>query len=82
MKCPVCDNNTFDDADFEYNICPECFWEWDMIQVEEPDYAGGANRHCLRDYRKKYWEFKNENPNFSCKNEEDKEKMLQFERQR
>ena len=24
-------------------ICPVCFWEDDLIQLKDPEYAGGAN---------------------------------------
>lgn len=40
MKCPVCGNETFADKDYEYDICEECFWEYDLIQVDNPDYSG------------------------------------------
>lgn len=63
MICPVCGNNTFDEDDFEYMICPECYWEYDVLQVQEPDYAGGANCHSLNEYRKIYWNLKKENSN-------------------
>jgi len=81
MKCPVCENDTFDDDDFEYNICPECFWEYDIIQTEDPDFAGGANRHSLNDYRKIYLEQKKLDPDFSCRNEKDKELMIKLDHQ-
>lgn len=31
MRCPVCGNDTFDDNDYEYDICKECFGEYDSI---------------------------------------------------
>ena len=54
MKCPVCGNNTFSETNYEYDICKECFWEYDPVQVEDPDFPGGANVHSLNEYRKIY----------------------------
>lgn len=79
MKCPVCNNDTFDDNDYEYEICKECFWEYDVFQLENPDERTGANNHSLNEFKKKYNKLKQENPNFSCKNPKDKELMLKFE---
>ena len=41
---------------FDYDICPVCGWESDIVQNNEPDYAGGANDLSLNDYRKKWLE--------------------------
>ena len=76
MKCPVCDNNTFNDYDYEYNICKECFWEYDPVQVDDPDFSGGANDLSLNEYQKVYKELKRQNSKFSCKNEKDLKLML------
>lgn len=79
MKCPVCGNNTFDDTDYEYEICEECFWEYDITQVENPDYAGGANCHSLNEYKKIYYGLKNKNPDFSCKKESDMKLIIDLD---
>ena len=79
MKCPVCGNDTFDDNDYEYEICEECYWEYDKIQVKDPDFAGGANNHSLNDYRKLYFRLKTENPDFSCKNESDRKLIVDLD---
>lgn len=76
MKCPVCGNDTFDDNDYEYDICEECFWEYDLIQVENPDFPGGANHHSLNEYRNIYQKLKEINPSFSCKKEKDKKLII------
>lgn len=80
MKCPVCDKNTFDDKDWFYDICTECFWEYDPIQVAKPDYSGGANCHSLNEYREKYWTMKKMNSSFSCENETDMQHMVDWDR--
>ena len=71
MKCPVCGNDTFDDKNFAYNICPECFWEYDEITLDEPDLTGGANQISFNNYKKMYADLKKENPAFSCRHGED-----------
>ena len=73
MKCPICQNETFNEKDYEYDICKECFWEYDILQVKHPNYAGGANNYSLNEYKKLYEELKLRNPNFSCKNHNDRE---------
>lgn len=79
MKCPVCNNDTFDEKDYEWSICAECNWEYDSLQVEKPDYDGGANVHCLNDYRKIYKKLKKENPKFSCKNKDDRDLIIEID---
>lgn len=79
MRCPVCGNDTFVDSDYEYAICSECFWEYDLIQVENPDYSGGANNHSLNAYREIYKRLKEDNPSFSCQNKEDRELIVRLD---
>lgn len=79
MICPVCGNDTFDDNDYEYGICKECFWEYDLIQVENPEYSGGANKHSLNEYRKIYQKLKEANPSFSCRNDKDRKLIIALE---
>ncbi|MBR6402131.1 MAG: NUDIX domain-containing protein [Eubacterium sp.] len=80
MKCPVCGNDTFDEEDYEYEICPECFWEYDISQVNNPDLAGGANNHSLNGYKKIYEGLKKDNPQFSCQNESDRKKIVMMDK--
>lgn len=79
MRCPVCNNDTFDEKDYEYYICEECYWEYDVVQVSDPDFPGGANFHSLNEYRQIYESLKKQNPNFSCKNEEDREMIIKLD---
>lgn len=53
IECPVCGKYSFEE-DGDYDICPVCEWENDGLQLEKPDYAGGANRLSLNEYRKEY----------------------------
>ncbi|MBE6087086.1 MAG: hydrolase [Clostridium beijerinckii] len=57
-KCPCCGYFTFDEKpDGNYDIFSVCFWEDDPIQLNEPDYEGGANHVSLNQARKNYLEF-------------------------
>lgn len=76
MKCPVCGNDTFEDEDYEYCICEKCFWEYDSIQVANPNYSGGANCHSLNEYKAIYQKLKSDNPHFSCKNAADRDLII------
>ncbi len=79
MKCPVCGNETFPRKNYEFDICEECFWEYDPVQVENPDYSGGANCHSLNEYRKIYEGLKSRNPDFSCKNPNDRDLIVKLD---
>lgn len=52
-KCPVCGKYTFKDSSC-HDICPYCGWEDDGVQLNDPNYEGGANELSLTQYRKKY----------------------------
>lgn len=79
MKCPVCGNNTFPSENYENEVCPECYWEYDLLQVADPDYSGGANCHALNEYRNIYWDLKKKNPEFSCRNTADRQKIIKLD---
>lgn len=49
--CPCCHRGVIEES---HDICSVCGWEYDDVQNREPDFAGGANRLCLNDYRKAY----------------------------
>lgn len=82
MKCPVCGNETFDDNDYEYDICEECFWEYDSVQVNDPNFSGGANFHSLNEYKDIYQKLKDDNPHFSCKNDSDKDLIIALDHEK
>ncbi len=47
--CPCCGYKTFiEKPNGSYDICNVCFWEDDPVQLNDPDYEGGANRVSLR----------------------------------
>lgn len=57
IKCPCCGSFSFDEKAGNGDICPECFWEYDRIQQEDPDYRGGANSVSLAEARENYARF-------------------------
>jgi hypothetical protein len=57
LACPCCGHlTTPDDGSFpgSFVICPVCFWEDDDVQLDNPDFAGGANRPSLNQARSNY----------------------------
>lgn len=55
FACPCCGYKTFShEPDGSYNICGVCYWEDDPLQLEDPDYEGGANRVSLRQAQKNF----------------------------
>ena len=54
--CPVCGMYEFPEKD-SFDVCQVCGWEDDLLQLVEPDFAGGANRLSLNQFREK-WEAK------------------------
>ena len=58
-KCECCGYFTLPEKSAgNYNICPVCFWEDDIVQLEDPNYQGGANEESLNQARKNYYIFK------------------------
>jgi hypothetical protein len=58
FACPCCGYKTFrEKPNGSYDICEVCFWEDDPIQLDEPDYDGGANRVSLKQGQKNFSEF-------------------------
>ena len=41
----------------EYDICPVCFWEDDLDQIEDPDLEEQANTVSLNQARENYKKF-------------------------
>lgn len=57
FKCPCCGKETLSE-ERNWEVCSNCGWEDDAIQLENPDFAGGANLFSLNEYRKLYLEGK------------------------
>lgn len=57
-QCPCCGYYTLKDKpDNTFQICPVCFWEDDGVQLNDPDYEGGANDMSLNEARRNFKEF-------------------------
>lgn len=57
-KCPCCGNYTLPkEANGTFEICPVCFWEDDPVQLDNENYAGGANDVSLVQGRINYQKF-------------------------
>ena len=54
VKCACCGEYVFDE-DSLFEICPNCYWQQDTVQEDNPDYDGGANEMSLNEYRKEYF---------------------------
>ena len=57
-QCPCCEYFTLsEDSEYSYEICPVCFGEVDPIQLEDPNYGGGANVASLNEARENFKNF-------------------------
>jgi hypothetical protein len=53
--CPCCSYLAFDEpASGTFLICPVCAWEDDPIQLNNPEYRGGASQCSLNDAKMSY----------------------------
>ena len=50
IKCPVCNEYEFE-MDNNFDVCDVCGWENDGVQLDDPDYRGGANKESLNEAR-------------------------------
>jgi hypothetical protein len=58
FACSCCGSKTFrEQPNGSYDICPVCFWEDDLIQLNDPNFEGGANRVSLKQGQKNFIEF-------------------------
>jgi anaerobic ribonucleoside-triphosphate reductase len=51
--CPCCGDHQFANPDF-FETCPVCGWQDDLVQRNEPDYVGGANKKSLNQFKSEY----------------------------
>ena len=50
--CPCCGYLTLrEEPPDTFAICPVCFWEDSGLQLQDPDYSGGANAVSLNEAR-------------------------------
>lgn len=67
-RCPVCNKYQFEDIAC-YDICPFCGWEDDGVQLNDPDYGGGANELSLNQYRNQYNQKIKDKPSYEWQNQ-------------
>lgn len=57
-KCPCCGYFTLGERPSgTFNICPVCFWEDDGVQLNDPDFSGGANNVSLYQGKENYLKY-------------------------
>src|SRR3954453_3538105 len=56
-SCPCCGYLVFDEPPGSYEICPICFWDYDIVQLAFPDMTGGANKYSLIGGQQNYKRF-------------------------
>ncbi len=50
IRCPVCGKYEFE-SDNDFDVCEICGWENDGVQLDDPEYSGGANHESLNEAR-------------------------------
>ena len=56
-QCPCCRYYTLDNQPYNtFQLCPVCYWEDDGVQLNFPEYKGGANEVSLNQARKNFKE--------------------------
>ena len=50
IKCPICGQYEFEEEN-NFEGCDVCHWQNDGVQMDDPDYWGGANDLSLNDYK-------------------------------
>ena len=55
QECPCCGYFTVESEDeVIVDICPVCFWQYDLVAHEKPDKNIGANHVSLNEARQNY----------------------------
>jgi hypothetical protein len=56
--CPCCTYKTFDEKpNGTFYVCLVCFWEDDLVQLNDPDSEGGVNGISLRQAQNNFKQF-------------------------
>lgn len=57
--CPCCGFLTFsEEPSGTFEICPVCYWEDDIVQLQDPEFTGGANEVSLNEARDNFKKMK------------------------
>jgi hypothetical protein len=63
--CPCCGYLTLSEPPGSFDVCLVCFWEDDNVQLENPDYEGGANMRSLNQARANFQKIGASDPAFT-----------------
>lgn len=66
LPCPVCGEEMIRNY---YDICSVCGWELDEVQMDDPDFWGGANILSLNDSKKVFRSFREKDPSYRWKDD-------------
>ena len=61
IRCPVCSKYEFAMSN-NFDVCAVCEWENDGVQLQDPDYDGGANDLSLNDYKAEWQKRNSQSP--------------------
>ena len=63
--CLCCGYKTLNDPTAgNYEVCPVCSWEDDLVQSKDPDFEGGANKISLKKAQQNFLERGVDNPEY------------------
>lgn len=59
IKCPCCGNFTIEDSGEEVivDICPVCYWQYDIVGQEKVTISIGPNKVSLNEAKENYIKF-------------------------
>ena len=60
IQCPCCGYYTHESESVDaplFEICPVCFWQYDVVAHNQPDRIIGANHISLNDAKKNYKQY-------------------------
>ncbi len=64
ILCPVCQKHKFPAVTGEYNMCPHCGWEHNLVDEENPYKVMGPNSLSLTDHQLRYEYYVDKNPDY------------------
>lgn len=55
--CPCCGYLTLDSPIGNFDICPVCYWEADLVQSKNPNLKSGPNNLSLKQAKENFVKF-------------------------
>ncbi|MCR5836054.1 MAG: hypothetical protein K6G88_06085 [Lachnospiraceae bacterium] len=65
VNCPCCGEGVINSL---HDICLICGWEDDIMQNEDVNFSGGANKLSLTEHRQKFQEYRKKNSKYKWVN--------------